>query len=108
MESWHIFSGFPSLGVLLQKLENPALQACLNVPSNEVFLLFFSLTAGVYYKPRDDCQLCPLQGVLVRRVETTSHASHVLKEVYQVRGIIHFDFFDKYICFSFPSGEQWE
>lgn len=34
-------SGFPSLGVLLQKLENPALQACLNVPSNQVFLLFF-------------------------------------------------------------------
>ncbi|XP_047975880.1 protease Do-like 2, chloroplastic isoform X1 [Salvia hispanica] len=48
------YTGFPCLGVLLQKLENPALRACLNVPSNE--------------------------GVLVRKVEPTSHASHVLKE----------------------------
>ncbi|KAK4492564.1 hypothetical protein RD792_003379 [Penstemon davidsonii] len=48
------YTGFPSLGVLLQKLENPALRACLNVPSNE--------------------------GVLVRKVEPTSHASNVLKE----------------------------
>lgn len=30
------FLGFPCLGVLLQKLENPALRACLKVPSNEV------------------------------------------------------------------------
>ncbi|KAF7152262.1 hypothetical protein RHSIM_Rhsim01G0280000 [Rhododendron simsii] len=29
------YSGFPCLGVLLQKLENPALRACLKVPSNE-------------------------------------------------------------------------
>ncbi|KAG6503303.1 hypothetical protein ZIOFF_035614 [Zingiber officinale] len=29
------YTGFPSLGVLLQKLENPALRACLKVPSNE-------------------------------------------------------------------------
>lgn len=28
--------GFPCLGVLLQKLENPALRTCLKVPSNEV------------------------------------------------------------------------
>lgn len=49
-------TGFPSLGILLQKLENPALRACLKVPSNE--------------------------GVLVRRVEPTSGASNVLKEVY--------------------------
>ncbi|KAL3849805.1 hypothetical protein ACJIZ3_011687 [Penstemon smallii] len=48
------YTGFPSLGVLLQKLENPALRACLNVPSNE--------------------------GVLVRKVEPTAHASTVLKE----------------------------
>ncbi|XP_073140341.1 protease Do-like 2, chloroplastic isoform X1 [Henckelia pumila] len=48
------YTGFPSLGVLLQKLENPALRACLNVPSNE--------------------------GVLVRKVEPTSNASDVLKE----------------------------
>ncbi|KAL8548518.1 hypothetical protein ACS0TY_007716 [Phlomoides rotata] len=48
------YTGFPCLGVLLQKLENPALRACLNVPSNE--------------------------GVLVRKVEPTSHASDVLKE----------------------------
>ncbi|KAK1384514.1 hypothetical protein POM88_022249 [Heracleum sosnowskyi] len=47
--------GFPCLGVLLQKLENPALRSCLKVPSNE--------------------------GVLVRRVELTSGASKVLKEV---------------------------
>ncbi|KAL3517496.1 hypothetical protein ACH5RR_020085 [Cinchona calisaya] len=47
-------TGFPCLGVLLQKLENPALRACLKVPSNE--------------------------GVLVRRVEPTSDASNVLKE----------------------------
>lgn len=32
------FPGFPSLGVLLQKLENPALRACLKVKSNEVCL----------------------------------------------------------------------
>ncbi|KAL6564258.1 Protease Do-like 2, chloroplastic [Orobanche minor] len=48
------YTGFPSLGVLLQKLENPALQAFLNVPSNE--------------------------GVLVRKVEPTSDASNMLKE----------------------------
>ncbi|KAK9057270.1 hypothetical protein SSX86_022105 [Deinandra increscens subsp. villosa] len=48
------YTGFPSLGILLQKLENPALRACLKVPSNE--------------------------GVLVRRVEPTSGASNVLKE----------------------------
>ncbi|XP_027149391.1 protease Do-like 2, chloroplastic isoform X1 [Coffea eugenioides] len=48
------YTGFPCLGVLLQKLENPALRACLGVPSNE--------------------------GVLVRRVEPTSDASNVLKE----------------------------
>ncbi|XP_042517485.1 protease Do-like 2, chloroplastic isoform X5 [Macadamia integrifolia] len=46
--------GFPCLGVLLQKLENPALRACLKVQSNE--------------------------GVLVRRVEPTSDANNVLKE----------------------------
>ncbi|XP_057474179.1 protease Do-like 2, chloroplastic [Actinidia eriantha] len=48
------YSGFPCLGVLLQKLENPALQACLKVPYNE--------------------------GVLVRRIEPTSDACKVLKE----------------------------
>ncbi|GKU86726.1 hypothetical protein SLEP1_g1215 [Rubroshorea leprosula] len=48
------YTGFPSLGVLLQKLENPALRACLKVQSNE--------------------------GVLVRRVEPTSDANIVLKE----------------------------
>ncbi|KAJ8898685.1 hypothetical protein K2173_004719 [Erythroxylum novogranatense] len=48
------YTGFPCLGVLLQKLENPALRACLKVQSNE--------------------------GVLVRRVEPTSDASKVLKE----------------------------
>ncbi|OWM78040.1 hypothetical protein CDL15_Pgr018609 [Punica granatum] len=48
------YTGFPCLGVLLQKLENPALRACLKVPSNE--------------------------GVLVRRVEPTSDANNVLKE----------------------------
>ncbi|WCJ21423.1 DEGP protease 2 [Euphorbia peplus] len=48
------YTGFPCLGVLLQKLENPALRECLKVQSNE--------------------------GVLVRRVEPTSDASKVLKE----------------------------
>ncbi|KAJ6723495.1 hypothetical protein OIU74_007960 [Salix koriyanagi] len=48
------YTGFPSLGVMLQKLENPALRACLKVQSNE--------------------------GVLVRRVEPTSDANRVLKE----------------------------
>ncbi|KAH8517416.1 hypothetical protein H0E87_005378, partial [Populus deltoides] len=48
------YTGFPSLGVLLQKLENPALRACLKVNSNE--------------------------GVLVRRVEPISDANRVLKE----------------------------
>ncbi|KAG6785114.1 hypothetical protein POTOM_010837 [Populus tomentosa] len=48
------YTGFPSLGVLLQKLENPALRACLKVTSNE--------------------------GVLVRRVEPISDANRVLKE----------------------------
>ncbi|GAV79076.1 Trypsin domain-containing protein/PDZ_2 domain-containing protein, partial [Cephalotus follicularis] len=47
------YTGFPSLGVMLQKLENPALRACLKVESNE--------------------------GVLVRRVETTADANNVLK-----------------------------
>ncbi|GAA0139699.1 hypothetical protein Leryth_004902 [Lithospermum erythrorhizon] len=48
------YTGFPCLGVLLQKLENPALRTCLKVPSNE--------------------------GVLVRKIEPTSDASNVLKE----------------------------
>ncbi|XP_038709527.1 protease Do-like 2, chloroplastic isoform X3 [Tripterygium wilfordii] len=48
------YTGFPSLGVLLQKLENPAIRACLKVPSNE--------------------------GVLVRKVGPTSDANNVLKE----------------------------
>ncbi|WJZ90257.1 hypothetical protein VitviT2T_009415 [Vitis vinifera] len=48
------YTGFPCLGVLLQKLENPALRSCLKVQSNE--------------------------GVLVRRVEPTSDANNVLKE----------------------------
>ncbi|KAK6164770.1 hypothetical protein DH2020_001634 [Rehmannia glutinosa] len=43
-----------SWSVIAKKLENPALRACLNVPTNE--------------------------GVLVRKVEPTSHASTVLKE----------------------------
>ena len=34
----HWVPGFPCLGVLLQKLENPALRACLQVQSNEVLL----------------------------------------------------------------------
>ncbi|XP_022727449.1 protease Do-like 2, chloroplastic isoform X2 [Durio zibethinus] len=48
------YTGFPCLGVLLQKLENPALRACLQVQSNG--------------------------GVLVRRVEPTLDANNVLKE----------------------------
>ncbi|GAU46916.1 hypothetical protein TSUD_402970 [Trifolium subterraneum] len=48
------YTGFPCLGVLLQKLENPALRAYLNIKSNE--------------------------GVLVRGVEPTSGANNVLKE----------------------------
>ncbi|KAH9329282.1 hypothetical protein KI387_001390, partial [Taxus chinensis] len=47
------YTGFPCLGVLLQKLENPALRACLNVTSNE--------------------------GVLIRAVEPTSPAKDVLR-----------------------------
>jgi len=35
-----IHEGFPCLGVLLQKLENPALRECLKVQSNEVHLSF--------------------------------------------------------------------
>ncbi|KAK9139463.1 hypothetical protein Scep_009144 [Stephania cephalantha] len=48
------YTGFPCLGVLLQKLENPALRECLKVESNE--------------------------GVLVRKIEPTSDANNVLKE----------------------------
>ncbi|KAJ8619569.1 hypothetical protein MRB53_028098 [Persea americana] len=48
------YTGFPCLGVLLQKLENPALRKCLKVPSNE--------------------------GILVRKIEPTSPAYNVLKE----------------------------
>lgn len=48
------YTGFPCLGVLLQKLENPALRTCLKVSSSE--------------------------GVLVRKIEPTSDASNVLKE----------------------------
>lgn len=44
-ENLHGLSGFPCLGVLLQKLENPALRACLKVKSNEVnlYLVIVSL-----------------------------------------------------------------
>uniref|UniRef100_J3M3Y7 PDZ domain-containing protein n=1 Tax=Oryza brachyantha TaxID=4533 RepID=J3M3Y7_ORYBR len=48
------YTGFPCLGVLLQKLENPALRESLKVPSSE--------------------------GVLVRRVEPTAPASKVLRK----------------------------
>ncbi|CAD6334642.1 unnamed protein product [Miscanthus lutarioriparius] len=48
------YTGFPCLGVLLQKLENPALREILKVPSSE--------------------------GVLVRRVEPTAPASSVLQK----------------------------
>ncbi|XP_062087286.1 protease Do-like 2, chloroplastic isoform X2 [Humulus lupulus] len=48
------YTGFPSLGLLLQKLENPALRACLKVKSSE--------------------------GVLVRRIEPTADAYNVLKQ----------------------------
>ncbi|KAF5462551.1 hypothetical protein F2P56_018549 [Juglans regia] len=48
------YGGFPSLGIFWQKLENPALRACLKVQSNE--------------------------GVLVRRIEPISDANNVLKE----------------------------
>ncbi|CAN4101195.1 unnamed protein product [Withania somnifera] len=48
------YCGFPCLGVLLQKLENPALRACLKVPSNK--------------------------GILVHKVEPTSDISNVVKE----------------------------
>ncbi|CAK8572866.1 unnamed protein product [Lathyrus sativus] len=48
------YTGFPCLGVLIQKLENPALRACLKLESNE--------------------------GIFVRRVEPTSDANNVLKE----------------------------
>ncbi|XP_062230746.1 protease Do-like 2, chloroplastic [Phragmites australis] len=48
------YTGFPCLGVLLQKLENPALRESLKVPSSE--------------------------GVLVRRVEPTAPASSVLQK----------------------------
>ncbi|XP_078168968.1 protease Do-like 2, chloroplastic [Carex rostrata] len=48
------YTGFPSLGVLLQKMENPALSECLKVPDHE--------------------------GVLVRKVEPTSSAYGVFKK----------------------------
>ncbi|RVX20892.1 Protease Do-like 2, chloroplastic [Vitis vinifera] len=36
------YTGFPCLGVLLQKLENPALRSCLKVQSNEVHIFIYS------------------------------------------------------------------
>ena len=48
------YIGFPCLGILLQKLENPALCSCLKVQSNE--------------------------DVLVWRVKPTSESNNVLKE----------------------------
>ncbi|THF97714.1 hypothetical protein TEA_010959 [Camellia sinensis var. sinensis] len=39
------YTGFPCLGVLLQKLENPALRACLKVPSNEVYVIVYTKSA---------------------------------------------------------------
>ncbi|KAJ3702015.1 hypothetical protein LUZ61_005720 [Rhynchospora tenuis] len=48
------YTGFPSLGVLLQKIENPALSECLKVSDHE--------------------------GVLVRKVEPTSPSYDVLKK----------------------------
>ncbi|KAB5527476.1 hypothetical protein DKX38_021323 [Salix brachista] len=63
------YTGFPSLGVMLQKLENPALRACLKVQSNE-----HKSAKHFPYK------VWFVQGVLVRRVEPTSDANRVLKE----------------------------
>lgn len=36
----YLYSGFPSLGVLLQKMENPALSECLKVPVHEVHVQY--------------------------------------------------------------------
>ena len=36
----YLYSGFPSLGVLLQKMENPALSECLKVPAHEVHVQY--------------------------------------------------------------------
>nr|DAD37921.1 TPA_asm: hypothetical protein HUJ06_008562 [Nelumbo nucifera] len=65
------YTGFPCLGVLLQKLENPALRSCLKVQYNE--------------------------GVLVRRVEPTSDANNVLKKVCKHLNIkLHLDMHEPY------------
>lgn len=41
--------GFPSLGVLLQKLENPALRECLKVPSNEVCFIMYLTNLSKFF-----------------------------------------------------------
>ncbi|KAK4407063.1 Protease Do-like 2, chloroplastic [Sesamum angolense] len=69
--------GFPSLGVLLQKLENPALRACLNVPTNEPIYTGTDILLECGYG---------ISGVLVRKVEPTSHANAVLKEEQYLSG----------------------
>ncbi|KAF8394501.1 hypothetical protein HHK36_020711 [Tetracentron sinense] len=102
------YTGFPSLGVLLQKLENPALRACLKVQSNERenrkrfvhACLISSVLRNTYGQLNLKCEYhrsvsaghpnshmvflsttsCALQGVLVRRIEPTSDANNVLKE----------------------------
>jgi hypothetical protein len=46
----YLYSGFPSLGVLLQKMENPALSECLKVSDHEVYMLI-NLKGNVYWVP---------------------------------------------------------
>lgn len=52
--------GFPCLGVLLQKLENPALRTFLKVPSNEVNLFGFYWCKLLYF-----CVSTELQNVAI-------------------------------------------
>ncbi|RVW55014.1 Protease Do-like 2, chloroplastic [Vitis vinifera] len=46
------YTGFPCLGVLLQKLENPALRSCLKVQSNEVHIFIYSYGSWDQYDIR--------------------------------------------------------
>lgn len=99
-------AGYPCLGVLLQKLENPALRECLKVPTNEVHLLCY-VVCLLYDKANIDFSFqftqgdltLILKGVLVRRVEPTSDASKVLKEVKTIDLRIFIStFFSSLIC----------
>lgn len=80
------FSGFPCLGVLLQKLENPALRSCLKVESYEVVFhiqLQKSLSAKIFSQV-EYCPLISLDGITPSLMNSASTYTFFIRRKYDV------------------------